>query len=102
MPYSTKKGWNPVGLEIVKAVHNFFKSNYLLKELNATFVVLILKTKGAKVFNEFRPISLCNVVCKLMSKILANRLRGVMNNLMSPIQSTFIPSRWIVENSILA
>ena len=55
-----------------------------------------------KVFRNFRLISLHNVIYKILSKIITSRLRSAMNKLISPIQSTFVPCRWIIENSILA
>ncbi|XP_060968531.1 uncharacterized protein LOC133035965 [Cannabis sativa] len=50
---------------------------------------------------QFRPISLCNFLYKVVAKIIANRLRPIMNDLVSPLQSAFIPGRWIAESSIL-
>jgi hypothetical protein len=52
--------------------------------------------------NHFRPISLCNIIYKLISKILANRLKGLLHLFISPQQSAFVPSRTIQDSSILA
>ena len=51
--------------------------------------------------NHYRPISLCNTIYKVISKLLVDRLRTVIGNLVSPAQSAFIPGRWITENQLI-
>jgi hypothetical protein len=72
-----------------------------LKEQNHTFIALIPKKLGASTENQFRPISLCNIIYKIIFKILANRFKGLLHHFISPFQSTFVPSRNIQDNTIL-
>ena len=73
----------------------------MLKELNSTFIVLIPNTQNPTPVNHYRPISLCNVMYKAITKILVNKLRPVLDNIISPCQSTFVPGKWIGENQII-
>lgn len=80
----------------------FFQHGRLLKKLNHTLITLIPKMNGACNFNQFRPISLCNFVYKIISKILVNRLRPLLAKIIDPAQSAFVPKRWITENVVIA
>ena len=81
---------------------DFCTSRSLLRELNHTFIALIPKEKLANELKDYRPISLCNNIYKLISKILVVRLRALMGNLVSPNQATFIGGRRITDNILLA
>ena len=51
--------------------------------------------------NHFRPISLCNMVYKIISKLLVTKLKPLLDKFISPTQSAFIPDRWIAENQVI-
>jgi hypothetical protein len=97
-----KKYWYLVKVEVLNCIWNFFKNNSLLRNLNHTFLALIPKSSGSHAANQFRPISLCNIVYKIISKILANRLKPLLTKFISPLQLAFVPNRIIQDNTILA
>ena len=71
------------------------------REVNASLIVLILKISNPTSVNHFRLISLCNVVYKIISKLLVEKIRPLLDKMISPAQSAFIPNRWIAENQII-
>jgi len=91
-----------VGSLVTEAVQDFFSSGFLLKEVNATILALIPKVPNACEVNDFRPIACCNTVYKLITKILANRIAPVLQDLISPTQNAFVKGRRIRDNILLA
>jgi hypothetical protein len=87
---------------VLSNIWDFFGNNWLLKEQNHTFIALIPKQLGASTVHQFRPIRLCNIIYKIISKILANKLKDLLHLFISPYQSAFVPSRNIQDNTILA
>ena len=77
---------------MVDFVKEFFVSGRFVKSINHTFIVLIRKKEEPDGLDDFRPISLCNFIYKVISKIVANRLRSVIDSLISPFQLAFVPA----------
>ncbi|KAJ9563283.1 hypothetical protein OSB04_008443 [Centaurea solstitialis] len=97
-----KAAWNVVGKDLQIAVHNFFYSGRLLKEINHTLLCFIPKVPNASRVNDFRPISCCNVLYKVISKVIAERMKPYLSQLIGPEQSAFIPGRRISDNILMA
>ena len=97
-----QKFWHIVGDSVVSAVIEFLNSGYMPPGFNHTFIVLIPKIKNPVKVSDFRPISLCNVIYKIIAKVLANRLKQILPQIISPTQSTFVPRRSITDNVLVA
>lgn len=96
-----QKYWNIVGSDVCHVIENVFRSGLIPRALNRTSVVLIPKVKQIFKFNHIRPISLCNTIYKVISKILAGRIKQYLPRIISSNQAGFVPGRWIGENTIL-
>jgi hypothetical protein len=90
------------GEEITKELLQALNSGAILEGWNDTTVVLIPKIDDPKLVTQFRPISLCNVIYKILSKLLASRLKEVLPDIISPMQSAFVPGRLITDNVLVA
>jgi hypothetical protein len=97
-----KKIWHIVGSDITQAILDFLHSGQMLKSVNYTHIALIPKIKSPDLMSQFRPISLCNVIYKIISKVLANRFKQVLNLVISDSQSAFVPRRLITDNVLVA
>jgi exonuclease III len=94
--------WETVGPEVCDAILNFVKGGSFDEDVNYTHIVLIPKSRQPSKVSDFRPISLCNVLYKILSKVLANRLKEVLPFIISSTQSAFIPRRLISDNILAA
>ena len=97
-----QKYWNIVGNNVINLVLNVLNSDMPMVEINNTNIALIPKNKNPQRMTDFRPISLCNVVYKLISKTLANRLKAILPYIISENQSAFVANRLITNNVLVA
>nr|GEU52511.1 RNA-directed DNA polymerase, eukaryota [Tanacetum cinerariifolium] len=86
-----RKFWNVIGSEFCLAVKWFFAHNSFAKGCNSSFIALIPKIMDPNVVNDYRPISLIGSIYMVVTKILATRLSSVLEDLISEVQSAFIP-----------
>jgi hypothetical protein len=97
-----KKYWDIVRVDVLQCIWFFSKNNFLHRVQNHSFIALVPKLNGSHTAHQFRPISLYNIVYKIISKILANRLKVHMHKIISHFQYAFVPKRHIQDNTILA
>ena len=96
-----QKFWHIVGDDVIAAVLDFLNSGSILLEINYTHIVFIPKIKSPERISNYRPISLCNVIYKIISKVLANRLKLILPRLISRTQSAFILDRLVTDNVLV-
>lgn len=100
-PIFFKMFWDEAGDEVWSFVRDAFASGHFDPLVIETLIVLIPKGDNPSSFRAFRPISLCNVIYKLISKVLVAQLRPFLNDLVSPHQSSFIQGRGTVDNAVV-
>lgn len=100
--FKKKIYWDIVGHDVTRAILSVLNSRYLFHKINYTHIVLVPKENDPKYLVDFRPISLGNVISRLLSKVLANCLKLAMPQVISDAQSAFIPDRFITDNTIVA
>ena len=93
--------WLTVGESVKDEVLKAFSNRRIPDYLNKTHIVLIPKIQGPKTIANYRPISLCNSVYKIITKIIVARIRPHLERLISPLQAAFVPGRRGVDNFII-
>nr|GFA25188.1 RNA-directed DNA polymerase, eukaryota, reverse transcriptase zinc-binding domain protein [Tanacetum cinerariifolium] len=96
-----RRYWSLIEKDVVAAVQHFFTSGNFPKGCNASFIALIPKIPDAKLVKDFRPISLIGSLYKIIAKILATRLVGVLGDLVSEVQSAFVADRQILDGPLI-
>ncbi|KAL9674104.1 hypothetical protein QQ045_030374 [Rhodiola kirilowii] len=97
-----QKNWGRIRGYLVDFVRDFWMNGELDNRVNRTMIVLIPKKNDADRMEDLRPISLCTVAVKIITKILTARLQGILDKVISVSQSAFIKGRIIMDNFIVA
>src|SRR4051812_43580812 len=97
-----QRHWDICGREVTEMVLQIVRGEASPEYINETVQVLIPKVENPNNLAQFRPISLCNVLCKIASKVIANRLKILLPDVISEEQSTFVRGRLISDNIITA
>lgn len=90
--------WPIRGEDVVLAISDFFKHGMLLKQVKNSFITLIPKFVNPCKAADYRPISLTNELNKIIAHILAARVKPLVDRIINPCQTAFIPERSIVDN----
>ncbi|RVX20581.1 hypothetical protein CK203_002633 [Vitis vinifera] len=101
----TSRSWGRLGQqprEILGLFREFYLHGTFQRSLNSTFLVLIPKKEGAEDLSNFRPISLVGSVYKLLAKVLTNRLKLMMGEVISDSQQAFVQGRQILNVVLIA
>ena len=101
-PIFCQQYWEIVSPEVIKCVLDMLNSGVIPYGINETYICLIPKVKSPQKITKYRPISLCNVIYKLISKVLANRLKSILAEVIDESQSAFVPGRLISDNVLVA
>ena len=94
--------WDFVKDEVMGFFKDFFQNDQFVKSLNATFLVLVPKGSTVKDLKDLRPISLVGSLYKILSKVLANRIKSVMRLIISQSQNAFVEGRQILDAALIA
>lgn len=94
--------WQTIKVDLMRIFHSFFLENKLESCLKHNFIALVPKKKEAEEIRDYRPISLVGSVYKIISKVLAERLKTTLPRLISPNQSSFVEGRQILDGILIA
>jgi hypothetical protein len=94
--------WSIIGKYLWEAVEEARYLSSILQAFNATFIALIPKEKESNTADKYRLISLCNVVYKIITKIIAKSLKPILQEIISPEQGGFVEGRQILDGIVVA
>eukprot|EP00253_Pinus_taeda_P013620 PITA_13620 len=88
-----RKCWDLIKTDLTRMVHGFMRKAKIGGGINSTFLALIPKEASPSSFDRYRPISLCNSSYKIVAKLLANRIKPLLQKLISPAQGGFVKGK---------
>ncbi|XP_022865360.1 uncharacterized protein LOC111385213 [Olea europaea var. sylvestris] len=98
----SKKSWDIVGNDFMEEIEEIFASRSLLKQINHTIIVLVPKGNHSTSVGDYRPIDCCNVFYKVITKILASRLKPMLDSIVDQAQTVVVEGQSMIENIHLA
>ncbi|KAL6129176.1 hypothetical protein ACLB2K_072529 [Fragaria x ananassa] len=101
-PFFFQKCWSIVNVDVYLVVRQYLQTGHSFPRSNLTHLCLIPKIKEPKESSHFQPIALCNVIIRIASKVVANRLKVLLAHVISPLQSAYVPGRLISLNTLIA
>ncbi|PNX82415.1 cysteine-rich receptor-like protein kinase, partial [Trifolium pratense] len=96
-----KECWATVKVDVMEFLNEFYHNAVLPKAITASFLALIPKKDHPQQLSDYRPICLIDMLYKILSKLLATRLKNIMGKLISPCQSAFLPGRQILDGVVV-
>lgn len=93
--------WPIIGDRVTAAVMDVLNNGADIQSWNHTIVALIPKVKHPQSVTQYRPISLCNVCYKLITRTITNRLGPALSSVIDNQQSAFVPGRLITDNVLI-
>ena len=97
-----RKSWDFVKAELMEAMALFHATGNIPKGCNASFIALIPKVRDPTKLEQYRPISLVGVFYKIITKVLAGRLKKVLPAIIDESQSSFLKGRGILDSVLMA
>jgi len=94
--------WDIMKGDAMNAVQSFAEGGSWPKGTNASFITLVLKVVNPQLLNDFRSISLVEIVYKIVSKILCSRLKRVLDKVIDPGKSAFLEGRGLLDSVVVA
>ncbi|GKU87915.1 hypothetical protein SLEP1_g2242 [Rubroshorea leprosula] len=93
--------WDLIKDKLCHEIRLVFSMGIISEAWNASLIALVPKVQNPESISQFRPIGLCNVVYKIVTKLIVLRLRGLIGDLISPLQTSFIPGRKGIDNVLI-
>jgi len=97
-----KEFWEELKDDVMRFISEFHRNGKLTRGINTTFIALIPKINSPQRLNDFRPISLVGSLYKILSKVLAKRLKRVVGTVISDSQTAFVKNRQILDGILIA
>ncbi|XP_026451473.1 uncharacterized protein LOC113351753 [Papaver somniferum] len=97
-----KSHWSIISEDVYQMVTRFFETKHILKQINKSYISLIPKKRKFVCAADYSPIDLCNTYYKIISKIIVNGLKPLMEKIIFPYQAAYVSERLISDNTVIA